>query len=145
MDSRSSSREHPISQSTSLQIRHGTKALITTSERVLLVREQHSDNSSFWTLPGGGMESCESLSACLAREVFEELHCQVMIDRPVGTIWYAHSSCQNTFSVYTVFSCYLLSSPVSNEKEGIIEYQWVSPTDLPSSTLPQVHHVLRKI
>lgn len=129
-------------QPASLQIRRGTKALISTSDRVLLIKEQHTDGSPFWTFPGGGVKTNESLINCLTREVFEELGCQSVISKPVTTVWYAHSSNQKTFSIYTVFDCSLLSIPVPNEREGILEYQWMSPTALPPSTLPQICHVL---
>lgn len=124
-------------------IRQGTKAFISTSRWVLLVKEQHTDGSSFWTLPGGGAEPDESLIECLTRELFEELGCHPLIDEPIATIWYAHSSSQRTFSVYTVFECSLFSTPLPNSNEGIYEYKWVSPSHLPSSTLPQVRYLIR--
>lgn len=125
-----------------LSIRRGTKALISTSRRALLVKEQHADGSSFWTLPGGGVDPDESLVECLTRELFEELRCYALIDEPIATIWYAHLSSQWTFSAYTVFECSLLSTVRSNGNEGIEEYKWVLPSDLPSSTLPQVRYLI---
>ncbi|ELY33998.1 NUDIX hydrolase family protein [Halalkalicoccus jeotgali B3] len=137
-----STEEGLPSQPTVLQIRHGTKAFVSTANRVLLVKEQHTDGSPFWTLPGGGVKANESLAECLTRELFEELRCQAVIDKPVTTVWYAHSSKQKTFSVYTVFECSLLSIPESNEREGILEYQWLSPTSLPPTTLPQIRQIV---
>ncbi|WP_084383741.1 NUDIX hydrolase [Halalkalicoccus paucihalophilus] len=128
-------------QPTSLQIRRGTKALVSTADRVLLVKEQYTDGSLFWTLPGGGVKTNESLVDCLTREIVEELGCRPVINEPVTTVWYAHSSKQKMFSVYTVFECSLLSIPAPNKKEGILEYQWMSPTALPPSTLPQIRHL----
>lgn len=125
-------------------IRQGTKGIISTSRRVLLVKERHVDGSSFWTLPGGGAEPDEPLVDCLVRELFEELQCRSLIDQPLGTIWYAHSSPQRTFSLYTVFECSLLSTPAPNKSEGICEYTWALPSDLPSSTLPQVRQLIQE-
>lgn len=139
-----STGEEITNKGTQLHIRQGAKALISTIERVLLVKEQHADGSSFWTFPGGGAESGESLFDGLTRELFEELRCWSLINEAVTTVWYAHSSRQNTFSIYTVFDCALLSAPKPNRKEGILEYQWVSPTNLPSSTLPQVRYILHE-
>lgn len=124
-------------------IRRGTKALVSTPGRVLLVKEQHANGSPFWTLPGGGADPDESLVECLTRELFEELGCRALIDEPVATIWYAHSSSQSTLSAYTVFECSLLSTPRPNGDEGIREYKWMSPSNLPSSTLPQVRQLIR--
>lgn len=129
-------------QRSSIRIRRGSKALISTANRILLVKEQHTDGSLFWTLPGGGVESDELLHEGLIRELFEELQCRSLIHDRVATIWYAHSSHQSLFSVYTVFDCSLLSTPDPNEKEGILEYRWASPSSLPSNTLPQVRHML---
>lgn len=124
-------------------VRRGAKALVSTPGRVLLVKEQHADGSPFWTLPGGGADPDESLVECLTRELVEELWCRALIDKPVATIWYAHSSSQSTLSVYTVFECSLLSTPRPNGDEGIRECKWISPSNLPSSTLPQVRHLVR--
>lgn len=136
--------EEVTNPSTPLHIRHGAKALISTPKRILLVKEQHLDGSSFWTFPGGGVNSDESVFDGLARELFEELRCWSLVNEAVTTVLYAHSSRQNAFSLYTIFECSLLSTPIPNDKEGILEYQWVSPTNLPPSTLPQVRHVLRE-
>lgn len=125
-------------------IRQGTKGFISTSKRVLLVKERHTDGSSFWTLPGGGAEPDETLADCLARELFEELRCHSLIDQPLATIWYAHSSSQRTFSIYTVFECSLLSTPVPNNSEGICGYTWALPSNLPVSTLPQVRQLIQE-
>lgn len=134
--------EEVANQRSSVQIRRASKAFVSTANQVLLVKEQHTDGSSFWTLPGGGVESDESLHEGLTRELFEELQCQSLIHDPVATVWYAHSSRQRMFSVYTVFDCSLLSTPDPNGKEGILEYRWVSPSSLPSATLLQVRHML---
>lgn len=135
--------ERSNSQKTPFQIRNGTKAIISASDKILLLEEQHASGSSFWTLPGGGVEPGESLIEGLTRELFEELRCQSLIKESVGTVWYAHLSRQNTFSTYTVFECALLSTPVPNKQEGILDYQWVSPSNLPPSTLPQVRYLLQ--
>lgn len=133
-----------IDRGAQVQIRRGAKALISTSKRVLLIKEQHADGSSFWTLPGGGVKDDESVFDGLGRELAEELHCQSIIDDAVTTFWYGHLSRQNTLSHYTVFACDLLSTPTPNRNEGVLEYRWVSPTDLPSPILPQVDHILRE-
>ncbi|MFC6905752.1 NUDIX hydrolase [Halalkalicoccus tibetensis] len=137
IDNRSSSQTVPF------RIRSGTKAIVSASDKVLLLKEQHASGSTFWTLPGGGIEPSESLLEGLTRELFEELRCQSLIREPVGTVWYAHLSRRNTFSTYAVFECSLLSTPLPSKQEGILDHQWVSPANLPSSTLPQVRYLLR--
>lgn len=137
IDNRSSSQTVPF------RIRHGTKAIVSASDKVLLLKEQHASGSIFWTLPGGGVEPGESLLESLTRELFEELQCHSLIREPIGAVWYAHLSRRNTFSTYTVFECSLLSTPIPSKQNGVLDYQWMRPANLPSSTLPQVRYLLQ--
>jgi ADP-ribose pyrophosphatase YjhB (NUDIX family) len=125
-------------------LRHGVKALVTAADRVLLVKETHSDGSSFWTLPGGGVESAESNAAALRRELAEELYCRARIESERATFWYAHASRENTVTRYTVFDCTLVSNPRPNETDGILAKRWADPTSLPPSTLLPVRHCLER-
>jgi 8-oxo-dGTP diphosphatase len=124
-------------------VRRGAKALISSSDRVFLVAERHADRSPFWTLPGGGVHSHESLSGGLRRELNEELCCRCLVADPAGSYWYAHSSLEATVSVYTVFECTLLSGVSPDPDEGVLDARWVDPADPPPATLPQVRQVLR--
>lgn len=117
------------------RVRRGVKALITTSDRILLVKEAHSDGTPFWTLPGGGVEAGESAPVALERELAEELCCQVSIEGQTGSFWYAHSSCAKTASRYTVFECSLATPMRPNATEGVLDLRWASPDDLPANTL----------
>jgi len=121
--------------------RTGAKALVTSGRSVLLVRERHSDGTPFWTLPGGGVCTHETLREGLHRELLEELRCQANIADPVSTFWYAHDSLGEALSAYTVFDCALLSEPEPNHDEGVFESRWVEPDDLPPATLPQVRYL----
>ena len=118
-----------------LQVRRGAKALITTSERILLVAESHSDGTQFWTLPGGGVEAGESMRSALKRELAEELCCQVSIEGRSAAFWYAHSSRSNTVSLYTVFDCRLTTPTIPNRADGVLDVRWASPDELPANTL----------
>lgn len=125
-----------------IQPRFGAKAKITTEASVLLVKEQHADGSSFWTLPGGGLQSTEAPAAGLRREIAEELGCRVLIGEATGTFWYAYQSKRRTVSAYTVFEC-TLPSPTANATEGVCECRWVAPNKFPPQTLPQVSFLCR--
>jgi 8-oxo-dGTP pyrophosphatase MutT (NUDIX family) len=49
---------------------------------LLLIRHQrHRDGSSYWLLPGGGLEEGETPEACLVREMKEETNLDVRIER----------------------------------------------------------------
>lgn len=123
--------------------RTGAKALLTSDRRVLLVRERHDDGTSFWTLPGGGIDTDETPREGLRRELVEELRCRSRIGAPVSTFWYAHESLPETVSRYMVFECSLLSAPEPNSSEGVVESRWVDPRTPPTGTLPQVRHICR--
>jgi 8-oxo-dGTP diphosphatase len=126
------------------QYRHGAKALITTDDAVLLVKEYHSDGTPFWTFPGGGVRPEESLTDALYRELEEELNChEVVIGDQTGHVCYAHHSCSGIVSLYTVFECQPLSEPTPNGAEGVAASRWVRSDALPHNTLPQVESMFR--
>ncbi len=124
------------------QLRESAKALVVRGDEVLLVKEAHADGSTFWTLPGGGVESAESRSAALQRELYEELRCRITIGDTLTRYWYAHTGPSNTVSLWFVYNCVLVTSASKNLKEGILAKRWVSPDELPPNTLPQVRYLV---
>jgi 8-oxo-dGTP pyrophosphatase MutT (NUDIX family) len=135
-------RGHPAPSSTTSRVREGAKALIVVSGRCLLVKEHHADGRPFWTLPGGGLESGESPIAGLRREVLEELCCRVTVGDRVGQFWYTHTRPDVALSQYTVYCCRPRARPTVNHREGVLDYRWARPSDLPPSTVPQVRCLL---
>ncbi len=119
------------------ELRAGAKALVTDRDRVLLVKERHGDGSTFWTLPGGGVESGESYAACLRRELREEIRCPANVGERVGHCVYRHTSRPAT-TVYAVFEASLGSAPEPNPRERVLDHAWRAPTDLPPATLDPV-------
>ena len=69
------------------KIRLGTSAIIFNGAGKFLLT-QREDNGQ-WCLPGGAVESGESLAEACEREVFEETGLQVRVKRLVGV--YSHS------------------------------------------------------
>lgn len=130
------------SDQTRPKLRYGAKALLSTTERVLIIKERHADGSPFWTLPGGGTEPGESLRETLHRELTEELRCRATVIGPVTSFCYAHSGCSGRMSQYTVFDCRLRSSAIPNVVEGIYESRWVRADQIPTTTLPQVRQLI---
>ena len=144
MERLASGGQRRVTESTTAQYRHGAKALITSDDAVLLVKEYHEDGTPFWTLPGGGVRPDESLTDGLYRELQEELDCnKLVIGDQIARIWYAHHSGSGVASLYTVFSCYTLCEPSPNSTEGVTAYQYARPDRLPPGTLPQVKSVCR--
>jgi 8-oxo-dGTP diphosphatase len=145
-------REQPIPPGTvadqytsddSVRIRHGVKALVSTENDVLLVREHHADRTPFWTLPGGGIHREESDVRALKREMVEELLCECVVGDPVGWFPYAHQGLTETISVYTVYDCQLCSRPDPVSSNGVSAIQWSNWDSPPVRTLPQVRRILR--
>lgn len=125
-------------------IREGAKALFAVNGRCLLVKERHADGRPFWTLPGGGLESGESPTAGLRREVLEELCCRVTVGDRIGQYCYAHTRPDVALSQYVVYRCQPRDPPTVNRWEGVLDYCWVNPSDPPPSTVPQVRRMLER-
>ncbi len=50
----------------------GVGAVVLDADRVLLVKRGHAPLKGQWSLPGGGVETGETLEQAIAREVLEE-------------------------------------------------------------------------
>jgi 8-oxo-dGTP diphosphatase len=122
-------------------LRRGAKALITSGDRVLLIKERRNDGSSFWSLPGGGVECDESVPECLRREIVEEIRCQPSVGEPIDACVYCHTN-RPVATVYTVFEASLETEPDPNPAEGIVDHDWWVPTELPATTLPPIATVV---
>ncbi len=124
------------------ELRVGSKAILQVADRVLLVKERHSDGTPFWTLPGGGVKDNESRAAALQRELKEELRCTVEVNEAVTQFLYAHMSSKR-LSVYTAFDCELHAVPSPNLLEGVFDKQWARPEQLPAATLLPVRQLIK--
>ena len=55
---------------------------ILRDDHILLIKHcEHASGRSYWLLPGGGRESGETEEACIRREMREETHLEVSVDR----------------------------------------------------------------
>lgn len=145
MQDASANRHFQVAQEAPIRVRNAAKALVSTAEGVLLIKETHADGTPFWTLPGGGISEEESVVDGLTRELEEEVGTMGDVRDPVSSFVYRHRSRPQTLSTYTVYRCQLAGEPSPNPEEGILEQRWVEPADPPEGTLPQVRWVLAGI
>jgi 8-oxo-dGTP diphosphatase len=58
------------------------QAAILEDDRLLLIKvHNRTTDETFWVIPGGGREGNESEEACVRREVQEETHLNVKVER----------------------------------------------------------------
>lgn len=118
-----------------VSLRIGVKALISQDSQVLLIRERHRNGDPFWTLPGGGIHSGESIRQALTRELTEEIDCEPSVGEVVDTCLYRHRSVPNLVSLYVVITSQIESSPEPNSHEWVFESTLADPTAPPDSLL----------
>lgn len=129
-------RSHTKEAGRDITLRPGAKALLAGPDgTVLLIQERRTDGSTFWTLPGGGIEAGETPEACLHRELREELDCGVSVGSPFAVCSYSHTSQPDTRSRYAVFYCSVRSEPTPVREEGIVSVRRVVPSSPPEGTL----------
>lgn len=66
-------------------MRHRVCAALIEEQQILMV-ELHTPSRTFWTLPGGGVESGETKEEAVMRELLEETHLHITIERQLYEI-----------------------------------------------------------
>jgi 8-oxo-dGTP pyrophosphatase MutT (NUDIX family) len=125
--------------------RIGAKLLVTDGRHAFLIREEREDGSTFWALPGGGLEPGESLARGIRREVKEELGCTCAVEELITTCSYRHTSRPNVETRYAVLGGRLTGPPEPNPDEGITDCAWKAPGELPASLLVPFRRVLAEV
>ncbi len=79
-----------------------------------------------WEFPGGKLHQGESLEACLARELEEELGLRVRIERPLPPVIH----CYEEFTIELIpFVCTLTGGRLRLNEHGAVA--WLPPETLP--------------
>ena len=120
-------------------------ALIWDGGRVLLSRRRVDQAMpNMWEFPGGKVEAGESPELALAREVREELGCEVEVGRIDDVVFHAYP----TFDLYMlVYACRITAGSAS--AVAVAEIAWTAPGDLPGlellpADLPLAHRLARE-
>jgi mutator protein MutT len=114
-----------------------TAAVIEDGDRFLLTRRLRGTHlEGHWEFPGGKCDPGESLSACLVREIDEELGCGVTVGREIYTITHAYP--ERTVELH-FFACTLGGGPRPMLGQ---EMRWVERRLLGSLSFPEADREL---
>ncbi|HVU79972.1 MAG TPA: NUDIX domain-containing protein [Candidatus Paceibacterota bacterium] len=102
------------------------KAIIEHDGMVLVCK---GVGDTVWEFPGGRLHKDESPQNGLAREIFEELHLSVEVERPIYTClsWHAKSRMHNMFVAYL---CSAADISGLKQNEEVVEKRWVTKVEL---------------
>lgn len=89
------------------------QAAIVRDHQILLLWYVPKDRAGFWLIPGGGRED-ESEEACVIREVHEETHLHVRVERLI-----LEQSSWSTDTMYARYKTYLCIPVAGVERPGI--------------------------
>jgi len=90
---------------------------------VLLIQRNQPPSEGLWTLPGGRLEPGESIEACAAREVKEELGLSVYALRPIRRLRHGQFELQ-------VFATEAFEGEIVPDPAEVRAWRWVQPRQL---------------
>lgn len=109
-----------------------TAAVIKRDGRFLMTRRLEGTHlAGAWEFPGGKCDPDESLTACLQRELVEELGTPSTIGREVFTVEHAYP--QRTVRLH------FFETTISDEPRALLgqEMRWVTQAELQTLDLPE--------
>lgn len=106
-------------------------AVAVDADRLLLVRRGHGPAAGWWSIPGGRVESGETLAEAVVREVSEETGLEVVCDTFLG--WVERIG-DGFHHVILDFSVTLLDPADPRAGSDASEAAWV-----PVSEVPELH------
>lgn len=108
-----------------------TAAVIEREGRYLVTRRQKGVHlEGLWEFPGGKCESGESLAACLARELREELAVDALVGPEV--LKTSHDYPERRVELHFL-ACTITAEPVPQQGQ---ELRWVARHELPTLRFP---------
>jgi ADP-ribose pyrophosphatase YjhB (NUDIX family) len=82
-------------------------AIIQNGHILLIEHHFHADGGRYWVIPGGGIEPDETEEACVVREMREETHLEVRVERLL--LHEAAHAEDATYHFYKTYLCHPLS------------------------------------
>ena len=106
-------------------------AVIEDHGRYFLTRRHQGTHlEGCWEFPGGKCEAGETLTACLERELLEELDARVAVGEEILSV--THDYPDRTVELHFI-ACSLLNTPLARLGQ---EMRWVPRGELPTLELP---------
>ena len=114
-----------------------TAAVIERGGSYLVTRRPEGVHlAGLWEFPGGKVDADESLAACLAREIREELGCGIDVHGEVLSV--SHTYAERAVELH-FFDCTLKGEPMALLGQ---ELRWVPRAELRSLDFPPADHEL---
>lgn len=104
--------------------------IITSEDRILLIKRERGDFVGLWGLPGGKVEECEHIDMAIEREIREELGLKLKFNQLLGT---TTEVMHNTNSTSIIYCCELLMDIEQEISNPEFEYKWFSKEEIISS------------
>ncbi|MDD4477298.1 MAG: NUDIX domain-containing protein [Patescibacteria group bacterium] len=115
--------------------------VIIENNKILLNREQKSDDVGPWMFPGGSMENFDaSLEDVCRREAKEEMGIDIKIIKPLKPIMLRENG-------RVIILIHYLAERVGDIKPGkdVVDYGWHDINNLPENCAPNVYEIIKKI
>lgn len=104
-----------------------TAAVIINRDQVLIAqRPQNGLLGGLWEFPGGKLQTGEDLTACLRREIQEELGLDIEVLGKVGTYRHAYTHFRVTLHAF----CCQTDGEAQPQTLQVQDWRWVKPTEL---------------
>jgi A/G-specific adenine glycosylase len=117
-----------------------TAAVIRRDDRVLITqRPEDGLLGGMWEFPGGKQEDGEDLTACLAREIREELGAQIDVGEKVGI--YRHAYTHFKVELHA-FECRLVAGSAALKTIGVADFRWVKPAELEAFPMGKIDRAI---
>ncbi len=113
-------------------------AVVVHDGRLLVVRRGHEPGRGLWSVPGGRVETGETIAQACVREVLEETGLAVEVGGLVGTV--ERSSPEGATYVIDDLECRVVGSSAATAGDDADDVRWVTREEL--EALPLVDLLL---